>query len=246
VLNPQVNGCISDVIGIYSLKIFLKYFKNILLIYIGGSMKVLGQRKLQHGFTLVEISIVLVIIGLLLGGVLKGGEIIDNTKVKNVYNSYRELTAAVTSYQDRYSVIPGDDNAAATRGLPAGPTGLGTGNGNGYIDQGTFACVNGNTANEACQALYQLRLSGFISGADTAAPTHAYGGRIAVSRTDSFIGGYSRPVGVCFEFLNNKTIRNLETKFDDQAFNTGSIRGNGNYAAFPADGVNVGNTCIAS
>ena len=52
----------------------------------------LGSRS-QTGFTLVEISVVLVIIGLLLGGVLKGGEIIDNTKVKNVYNTYRELTA---------------------------------------------------------------------------------------------------------------------------------------------------------
>ena len=40
----------------------------------------------QSGFTLVEIAIVLVIIGLLLGGVLKGQELITQAKIKNVAN----------------------------------------------------------------------------------------------------------------------------------------------------------------
>jgi prepilin-type N-terminal cleavage/methylation domain-containing protein len=181
--------------------------------------------RTQVGFTLVEISVVLVIIGLLLGGVLKGGEIIDNTKVKNVYNTYRELTAAAVSHQDRYGAVPGDDNRATTRGLPTGPTAVTNGNGQGYIDGG---------------------LGGFVTGTDTSAPNHAYGGRIALARADNFIGGFARPVSVCFEWLNNKTIRQLETKFDDGTFNTGAIRGNANYATGAADGVSVVNTCVAS
>ena len=49
------------------------------------SHKLVNRRK-QSGFTLVEIAIVLVIIGLLLGGVLKGQELINSAKVKNLLN----------------------------------------------------------------------------------------------------------------------------------------------------------------
>ena len=69
----------------------------------------------QTGFTLVEIAIVLVIIGLLLGGILKGQEMITQAKIKNVVNDFNGLTAAVSSYQDRYRQLPGDDPNALNR-----------------------------------------------------------------------------------------------------------------------------------
>ena len=69
----------------------------------------------QKGFTLVEIAIVLVIIGLLLGGILKGQEMITQAKIKNVVNDFNGITAAINSYQDRYKALPGDDLNAATR-----------------------------------------------------------------------------------------------------------------------------------
>ena len=59
-------------------------------------------RKAQSGFTLVEIAIVLVIIGLLLGGVLKGQELIENGRVKNAANDMNGIVAAYNSYLDRY------------------------------------------------------------------------------------------------------------------------------------------------
>ena len=71
--------------------------------------------KKQQGFTLVEIAIVMVIIGLLLGGVLKGQEIITNARVKNVENDFNGVTAAIYSYQDRYRAIPGDDSKVGNR-----------------------------------------------------------------------------------------------------------------------------------
>ena len=49
----------------------------------------------QAGFTLVEIAIVLVIIGLLLGGVLKGQELVNNAKVKNLANDFRAVSSFV-------------------------------------------------------------------------------------------------------------------------------------------------------
>src|SRR5258708_18208577 len=75
----------------------------------------------EKGFTLVEIAIVLVIIGLLLGGILKGQEMITQAKIKNVINDFNGVTVAVTSYQDRYSALPGDDGNATTRWTTQNP-----------------------------------------------------------------------------------------------------------------------------
>ena len=68
-----------------------------------------------RGFTLVEIAIVLVIIGLLLGGILKGQEMITQAKIKNIVADFSGVSAAYYGYQDRYRAIPGDDPNAATR-----------------------------------------------------------------------------------------------------------------------------------
>src|SRR6266851_4946099 len=73
------------------------------------------KRSAESGFTLVEIAIVLVIIGLLLGGILEGQEMITQAKIKNVINDFNGITAAMNSYQDRYRAIPGDDINAASR-----------------------------------------------------------------------------------------------------------------------------------
>ncbi len=62
----------------------------------------------QKGFTLVEIAIVLVIIGLLLGGVLKGQELITNAKIKAVTSDFDNISAAYYSYRDRTGRVPGD------------------------------------------------------------------------------------------------------------------------------------------
>ena len=59
------------------------------------------MKKQQSGFTLVEIAIVLVIIGLLLGGVLKGQELINSAKVKNLANDFRTIPTFVYAYQDK-------------------------------------------------------------------------------------------------------------------------------------------------
>ncbi|WP_373019520.1 prepilin-type N-terminal cleavage/methylation domain-containing protein [Thiomicrorhabdus sp.] len=71
-----------------------------------------AQLQNQKGFTLVEIAIVLVIIGLLLGGVLKGQELIENSKVKSVTADFDNIAAAYWAYRDRKGVYPGTTNAA--------------------------------------------------------------------------------------------------------------------------------------
>src|SRR3977135_2632992 len=89
----------------------------------------------ERGFTLVEIAIVLVIIGLLLGGILKGQEMINQAKIKNVIADFSGISAAYHGYVDRYRAIPGDDPNAATRWTVA-PAAT-SGNGNGVI-AGTY------------------------------------------------------------------------------------------------------------
>src|SRR5690349_13016648 len=90
-------------------------------------MKGVAMNKSQKGFTLVEIAIVLVIIGLLLGGILKGQEMITQAKIKNVIADVSGVSAAMYGYQDRYKALPGDDKNAGRW------TGANAGNGDGII-----------------------------------------------------------------------------------------------------------------
>src|SRR4051812_11453032 len=68
--------------------------------------------KKQSGFTLIELAIVLVIIGLLLGGVLKGQELINSAKVKNMASDFKNAQVYIYGYQDKYKALPGDDATA--------------------------------------------------------------------------------------------------------------------------------------
>ncbi len=70
------------------------------------------MKRNQSGFTLIEIAIVLVIIGLLLGGVMKGQELINSAKVKNLANDFKNIPVYVYGYQDKYRALPGDDAQA--------------------------------------------------------------------------------------------------------------------------------------
>ena len=75
----------------------------------------------EQGFTLIELAIVLVIIGLLLGGVLKGQELINSAKVKNMASDFRNVQVQIYSYQDKFRALPGDDKAASANvGVDAG------------------------------------------------------------------------------------------------------------------------------
>lgn len=69
------------------------------------------KSNMQSGFTLIELAIVLVVIGLLLGGVLKGAELITGARVRNIANQSSGVQAAYYAFVDRYRRIPGDMDA---------------------------------------------------------------------------------------------------------------------------------------
>ena len=85
-----------------------------------------SMKSQQSGFTLVEIAIVLVIIGLLLGGILKGQELINSAKAKSFAQDFRTIQTALYGYQDRFKAIPGDHASVATALLGPPPATLAT------------------------------------------------------------------------------------------------------------------------
>ncbi|WP_051534662.1 type II secretion system protein [Deefgea rivuli] len=78
--------------------------------------------KQQRGFTLVELAIVLVIIGLILGMAFKGKDLIDGAKVKNMQAQYNKIVAGFNIYYEKYGAYPGDGCIAAVVALGGGTT----------------------------------------------------------------------------------------------------------------------------
>ena len=169
----------------------------------------------QVGFTLVEIAIVLVIIGLLLTGVMKGQEIITNAKAKNIENSFKQVSAAIYTYQDRYFALPGDDKKATRFGES-----VKTGNRNGKIE-GKF---DSNTQSKESNLIWlHLRNAGLIAGKkdDYTQPNNALGGIIGVS-SENVVNIKGTFIG--FSNIPGKVATIIEAHMDDGMTKYGSIQ----------------------
>ncbi len=137
------------------------------------------MRRNQSGFTVIEIAIVLVIIGLLLGGVLKGQELINSAKVKNFAQDFRNIPLFIYGYQDKFKALPGDDSAVKTTHLgatvngvaveAASTPGLPAVRGNGVIEGAWNSTVQ---TDESVLFWQHVRLAGLAAG-PTAAPANA-------------------------------------------------------------------------
>lgn len=185
------------------------------------------MKRQQKGFTLVEVAIVLVIIGLLLSSILKGQEIVVQARIKNTIADFSGITAAYHGYQDRYHKIPGDDgdaNARWTLGIAAPATGAF----NDGVISGGYATL---TANEESRLLWlHLRRAGFVAGSGQEQPFNAAAGRLGIQTGDAVLvtgpifGGFSGLI-VCSSNLPDKVAIAIDTQMDDGVSSGGSVRG---------------------
>lgn len=99
----------------------------------------------NKGYTLVEIAIVIVIIGLLIGGIIKGENLIQSAKVSSAITLAQDIAVATNSFKQRYHMLPGDmliDAAIPEINVRAECwTGAKKGNNNGQIDASESECV---------------------------------------------------------------------------------------------------------
>jgi prepilin-type N-terminal cleavage/methylation domain-containing protein len=188
------------------------------------------MKSQQSGFTLVEIAIVLVIIGLLLGGVLKGQELINSAKVKNIANDFRVIPTYIYAFQDKFKALPGDDSGvvnhvsgATLATTPAGSIGNGVINGNWNSTTGT---------DESALFWQHVRLANLAAGPTVVTdadyyPKNAVGGRIGINSAATAqlqISGMTGTYQVCSAGILGKFARQLDVQMDDGNTATGSMR----------------------
>jgi hypothetical protein len=196
-------------------------------------MTTTSPRAHQEGFTLLEITIIMVIVGLLVSGVVKGQELVMQARVKETLNELNGLTGAYFAYYDRYRALPGDDpRAGGTEGRWQ-IFGARSGNNDGLVGGAynqappglaTFAPATDPT-HEALNFWWHMRLAGFVSGPTTgkgaySQPLNSMNGLVGVQ--NGGLGLYG--LLVCSQNLPDRIAAAVDTQLDDQRSSTGTVR----------------------
>lgn len=197
----------------------------------------------KQGFSLVELSIVLVIIGLLIAALVKGKAVLENARIKRVIGDVETIVSAYNTYYDLYSAYPGDDRFASGR-WPTLVTLSDTPNaGNALI--GGANCNSGPANGQECNEAWQeLRAALMVQGdplatGSSALPTHTLGGIIWIwnssddgaGMADFGISGNRNYIGVTN--LRSEVAEVIDNKFDDGVHDSGSVRGSADYSIDP-------------
>ena len=191
------------------------------------------MRNARRAFTLVELSIVLVIIGLIIGSVLTGQQIIQNARITNAINSIQAYEAQFQTYAQNYGVPPGDDPSATARF----PNGNAVGNGGGDGNVGTTTSFNSpssvsgdalNTAGESRLVWSHLRAAGLVknqisSGNNAVQPPNPFGGLFGFQT-----GAFTTLTGtvLCLNNVPADAAQAIDTRLDDGIANKGNIQAN--------------------
>jgi prepilin-type N-terminal cleavage/methylation domain-containing protein len=212
--------------------------------------------RYSDGFTLVELAIVLVIIGLIIGGILVGQDLVANAETRSIISQVGKYNAALSSFRAKFNAIPGDFSQASSYITPdaaATPVTNGDGNGVLYSSAGlplAAPTVISGATNELSQFWYQLGQLGLIEGtysglsaATTLGPTGNFptsrsnrGGIIAYGFTDAlnyYHLGLVNSATSTITTANNLTPNSallIDSKMDDSQANSGIVQARGGTA----------------
>lgn len=192
----------------------------------------------SKGFTLVEIAIVLMIIGLLIGGILRGQELITSARVRNIIDQKSAIQTAYIGFIDRYRMLPGDLTAAQAGIIGNGIAG-GWWGGDGIVP----------IQNDSPWFFQNLTITGFIScgvcnynGTNVIAhtidnsPVNVYGGVVSFGWANGTVGAaansfYNPTVNVPVRHIistganiPSQILAEADRKADDSSPGTGSFR----------------------
>lgn len=205
----------------------------------------LKSMREEKGFTLVELAVVMIIIGLLIGGILKGQEMIANAQITSTVAQAKAIDAASSTFRDQYDAFPGDMvNATARLAGCAAPCV----NGNGNSKLG--GAVGTVPAAETLAFFPMLRLANLLSGYDGTAgvafgqalPSASVGGGYTVGYVDATVaptgfaaanlrqghyivltGTPTAVVGVGTGKINPSQAARIDRKMDDGQATSGSV-----------------------
>jgi len=208
----------------------------------------------QKGFTLVELSIVLVIIGLIISSVLVGQDLVRSAELRSVVTQYESFNAAIGTFRGKYNGIPGDIDGNADFGF------VGDGDGDGLLAPAGTAAGAGHDVGENVYFWNHLGSTGaaLISGSyDGVAITDAttladgvpatkvgeYWGVFEYNGINYFAMGVTTPNAnedqTTVEILSPIDAKNIDDKIDDGTPGRGIVQARGPHNTNPNSGTNT-------
>jgi len=183
-----------------------------------------------RGFTLIELAIVLVVIGLLLGGVLKGQELIESARARNIISQLDSIKAAYYAFQDKYRAAPGDyPGSLAYANLPGIVSPQVGGNGDGVVrdtPQGRESLLLWVHLSHANLIAGNYRADGSLPDRNGEWPRNPYNAKLQLQYDNHFANAGTAPR------LNLKTgnqipakvLADIDRKVDDGRADNGQFR----------------------
>ena len=183
------------------------------------------------GFTLLEAALVLLIMALLTGGILKGWQMIQSSRVRTMVATTTSIQSAYIAFQDRYGHVAGDWNAVDAGVAVGGPV-TGGGDDSGHLDT-----LPADPWTESNAFWEQMAKAGFIRGEyqgtpateptpnNDLTPLNVFQRPIIIGRTPDYEGAASmRLHAIVGRGVPVDLLRELDIKLDDGKPGTGKVR----------------------